>query len=125
MPSSYSVTVGELPPEEFEARPVEGRADDLSMLLTNDRGVTELLATIVQVAAGASASFRGASVSVLTDGHHYETTHASSDQIRAVDESQYAADAGPCVDAIRTGEEVRSAIPSARAWACSASSYSS
>lgn len=113
MPSSQSVTTGNPRQEGARERSAPERADDLSVLLTTDHSVAELLGTIVEVAAGALDPFSGVSVTLLTDGdRHYETTNASSDQIRTVDESQYASDSGPCIEAIRTGGEVKSVIPS-------------
>lgn len=84
------------------------------MLLMSERGIADLLDTLVEVGAGALPDFTGVSVSLLRDGQEaYETTNASSDPIRTIDESQYAAGSGPCVEAIRTGEEVRSDVPNA------------
>lgn len=116
MHSPYSVTAEETRREGPGDRLAPGRADDLSVLLLSDHGVTDLLNTIVQVAAGTLPAFAGVSVSLLKpDALRFETTNASSEQIRSVDESQYAADSGPCIDAIRTGEEIRAPLPSP-AW---------
>ena len=43
-----------------------------------------------------------------------ETTSSSSEAIRHIDEVQYRDSAGPCVEAIRTGQEVRLILPTDR-----------
>lgn len=56
-----------------------------------------------------------ASISVLTasDGR-METSNATSAEMRAVDEGQYADGDGPCVEAIRTGQETIVSLPAER-----------
>jgi GAF domain-containing protein len=57
----------------------------------------------------------GASVSlVVPNADRLETISASSDVIRIVDEAQYDGGGGPCVQAIRTGEETSIVLPADR-----------
>jgi GAF domain-containing protein len=87
----------------------------LSGLLLAEETVSGLLDAIVNLAVAAVDGLAGASVSlVLRDGERLETTSASSEAIRHVDQAQYAIRAGPCVEAIRTGQEVQLAMPTAR-----------
>jgi GAF domain-containing protein len=90
---------------------------ELAGLLLSEETVSGLLDVIVNLAVSAVEGVSGASVSmVVRDGDQLETTNASSDVIRGIDEAQYRANGGPCVEAIRTGHEVSVAIPSQK-WA--------
>jgi GAF domain-containing protein len=78
----------------------------LTGLLLSEATVAGLLDVIVNVAASAVAGVDGASVSLLiADGTQFETSNASSELIRDIDEAQYEEREGPCVEAIRTGRE--------------------
>jgi GAF domain-containing protein len=79
---------------------------ELTGLLLADETVAGLLDVIVNVAASAVDGVDGASVSLLiSDGAQFETSNASSELIREIDEAQYEEREGPCVEAIRTGHE--------------------
>lgn len=82
--------------------------------------VSGLLDLIVEVAVMKTAGVTGASISVRLGRGEFETTHASSPGIRAIDEAQYKDGAGPCVKAIQTGEETLVCIPVAEWEAFSA-----
>lgn len=76
---------------------------------------SELVGTVVEVAAGALPAVRAATVSLRTDGERsFETLNASSPIARTFDEAQYASGSGPCVEAIQSGAEVREWLPSGR-----------
>ncbi len=80
---------------------------ELAELLLSEETVSGLLEIIVTVAVAAVAGVDAASVSLLVGAAgRFETTSASSEVIRVVDESQYQGGEGPCVEAIRTGQEV-------------------
>ena len=70
---------------------------------------------MVNLAVSGLVSLQGASVSLVT-GHpeRLETTSATSELIRVVDEAQYEGDGGPYVEAIRTGQEVTMQLPADR-----------
>jgi GAF domain-containing protein len=86
----------------------ERSLSELAGLLLSDANVSGLLEVIVNVAVSAVAGVDGASVSLLiSEGKSFETTNASSELIREIDEVQYEGGGGPCVEAIRTGEETR------------------
>ena len=90
---------------------------ELAGLLLSEETVSGMLDLIVNLAVSGVEGVAGASVSmVVRNGDQVETSNASSEMIRIVDEAQYQDSAGPCVEAIRTGQEVRVAIP-VPAWA--------
>jgi GAF domain-containing protein len=87
----------------------------LSGLLLGEETVSGLLGIIVNLATSAVTGVDGASVSLLLrNGERLETTSASSEVIRTVDERQYEGGGGPCVEAIRTGEETSIVLPTDR-----------
>jgi hypothetical protein len=71
-------------------------------------GVAELLTRIAALAADRVAAADYASITTL-QGDEYTTVAASSDIALAVDEAQIADRAGPCLQALETGEPV--AVP--------------
>lgn len=80
---------------------------ELAGLLLSEETVSGLLEMVVNLAVSAVAGVDGASVSLRTShGARLETTNASSELIRTIDEAQYQHEAGPCVQAIRSGTEV-------------------
>lgn len=81
-----------------------------------DRVASGLLKVIVDLARTLVAGVDAASVSpaVGGDGALVETKAASSEVARRVDEGQYQGDAGPGVEAIRTGAEVTVSLPDGR-----------
>jgi GAF domain-containing protein len=79
---------------------------ELTGLLLSEATVAGLLDVIVNVAASAVDGVDGASVSLLvSSGGQFETSNASSELVREIDEAQYEEREGPCVEAINTGEE--------------------
>lgn len=112
MSPSHSVTAGDARPADQGDAPQPAFRGDLSEVLLFDQAVTDLLETVVAAAAGAVPSLSGASLSLLKEGERrYETTTATSAVVKSLDESQYASELGPCVQAIHTGAEVRVQIP--------------
>ncbi len=90
---------------------------ELAGLVLSEATLPGLLGVIVNLAVTTVPGVDAASVSlVLHDGKHLKTTSASSPAVRDADEAQYRHDAGPCVEAIRTGKEVAVWLPAAR-WA--------
>src|SRR5487761_24909 len=87
----------------------------LAGLLLSEETISGLLDIVVNLAASTVAGVDGASVSMLVGGAgQWETSNASSESVREVDEAQYEDGAGPCVEAMRTGEEVTIAFPADR-----------
>ena len=85
---------------------------ELTGLILSEETVSGLLDLIVNLAASGVEGVSGASVSLLVhDGEQFETINASSEAFRDIDQAQYQDRAGPCVQAIQTGQEVRVAIP--------------
>ena len=99
------------------SRGTGGFLPELAGLLLSEETVSGLLDVIVNLAVSGVEGVAGASVSmVVRDGEQLETSNASSEVIRDIDEAQYFGGGGPCVEAIRTGREVSVALPS-QAWA--------
>lgn len=89
------------------------RPDDLSVLLGDGGAVEESLHIVVEVAVGLLPGVSGASVTLSLDSpaRRFETAYASSDAFRKLDEVQYLAGSGPCVQAVRGASEVRAQLP--------------
>ncbi len=80
---------------------------ELTGLLLSEQSVAGLLELIVNVAVSAVSDVDAASVSLLVGPNkRFETANATSPLVRDVDRVQYDGEAGPCVEAIRTGAEV-------------------
>lgn len=77
-----------------------GHLADLAGLVLSEETISSILEMVVEVAVSALPEVEGASVSVLK-GTRFETTSASSQTIRRVDEGQYKDGAGPCIEAIK------------------------
>jgi GAF domain-containing protein len=88
---------------------------ELAGLPLSEQTVSDLLDMVVALAVSAVEGVDEASVSVLvSEGHRFETANASSALVRAVDEAQYQQADGPCVEAIRSGQEVPINLPAER-----------
>jgi GAF domain-containing protein len=72
----------------------------------DDRVLDDLLQRLIQLAA---QTLRGAaSVSItLQDEGGYRTSNSTGRVALVIDEAQYEADAGPCLEALRRGEQVQ------------------
>jgi transcriptional regulator with GAF, ATPase, and Fis domain len=77
----------------------------LATTLLEGPTLVELLERIVTLTSRAVAGTAAVSVSVVDDDHTPATVAASSAAARDVDDAQYRDGAGPCVEALRTGEE--------------------
>lgn len=87
----------------------------LAGLLLSEQSVTGLLDVVVNLATSGVEGVDEASISLVVGSRpRFETTNASSPAIRSVDEAQYAEGKGPCVEAIRTGQEVAISLPEQR-----------
>jgi GAF domain-containing protein len=85
---------------------------ELAEVLLSEQNVSDVLGIIVNLAASALDEVDGASVSMVVQGRErFETTNASSIVVRDIDQAQYERAEGPCVEAIRTGREVRTSLP--------------
>ncbi|MFI1988245.1 GAF domain-containing protein [Actinoplanes sp. NPDC020271] len=92
------------PDDELRA-PLTALMVSLAELPDDDPAVDELLAAIAASAAGTIAGVVYASITAWR-GAGFTTVAASSDLARAVDDAQHAEEAGPCVQAARTGKPV-------------------
>jgi GAF domain-containing protein len=81
--------------------------EELAGLLVEDAPLADLLARILELTSRAIEASAAVSVTVVDDEGQHATAAASSQDARDVDDAQYADDEGPCVDALRTGEEHR------------------
>ena len=84
---------------------------ELTGLVLSEQTVSGLLEMIVELATSAIDSVDGSSISLMSPGGRLETSNASSETIRIVDECQYHDGKGPCVQAIRTRTEVTITLP--------------
>lgn len=94
-----------------EAGSLADFASQLAGLILSEESVSGLLEIIVGLATASIPGVSGSSISLLRDGPRFETSNASSAQVRHIDESQYSQREGPCVEAIRSGQEVKVALP--------------
>lgn len=74
----------------------------LAGLVLSEKTVDAVLDLLVSLAASSIPHTDAASVSVVRTGH-FETSNATSAEVRVVDERQYRRGQGPCVEAIRSG----------------------
>jgi transcriptional regulator with GAF, ATPase, and Fis domain len=85
---------------------------ELAGVFLSEQSVSDVLDVIVTLALSVVRGADGASVSVRTgDGPRFQTTSASSPTVRHIDEAQYERAEGPCVEAIRTNQEVIVTLP--------------
>lgn len=80
---------------------------ELAGLLVEDGTLTELLEQVLELTSRAVQASAAVSVTVVDDEGHHATAAASSQDARDVDDAQYEFDEGPCVEALRTGQEHR------------------
>lgn len=85
---------------------------ELTGLLLSEQTVSGLLEMIVELATSAIDDVSGSSISLMSPHGRLETSNASSETIRIIDEGQYQDGNGPCVQAINTGTEVTISLPS-------------
>jgi GAF domain-containing protein len=81
--------------------------EELAGLLVEDGDLVDLLEQVLELTSRAVEASAAVSVTVVDDEGNHATAAASSDDARAVDDAQYAFGEGPCVAALRTGEEHR------------------
>lgn len=92
-----------------------GSVSDLGAILLSEETVRGLLDIVVDLASSSVPGVDDASVSlVVQDSKRLETANASSETVRDLDQTQYQEGRGPCVEAIRTGSEVDTRLPSDR-----------
>src|SRR5213075_1731975 len=76
---------------------------ELSRMVVRDETLETTLDRIVQVADRAIPDTIGVSIT-LRKGRRPYTAAATSAQVQAIDEREYAVDEGPCISAMETGE---------------------
>ena len=86
---------------------------DLSDVLTRTEDLGRVLQRSVEQVTRAIPGADMASVRVLRDDGTAETVASSSQRVWAVDDDQYAAGDGPCLEAARTGRVVRVGVEQA------------
>ena len=87
---------------------------DLAAVLEREEDLGRVLQRSVDQLTSAVPGADMASVSVLRDGDGAETVASSSERVWAIDSDQYAAGEGPCLEAARTGQVVRTGVEQAR-----------
>jgi GAF domain-containing protein len=66
--------------------------------------LTDVLGQLIAIAVDATSGLTAVSVTSFDHEGHYETAATTSEIARQVDQEEYEAGSGPCVDAIETGE---------------------
>lgn len=84
-------------------------AQELAQILFSDRSREEILHAIARLAHSALPTCLAASVTVTDHGQPY-TAVSSAELATVLDEAQYETSEGPCLEAIRTEQEV--SVPS-------------
>jgi GAF domain-containing protein len=87
---------------------------DLAAVLEREEDLGRVLQRSVDQLTSAVPGADMASVSVLRDRDGAETVASSSERVWAIDSDQYAAGEGPCLEAARTGQVVRTGVEQAR-----------
>ena len=88
---------------------------DLAAVLEREEDLGRVLQRSVDQLTSAVPGADMASVSVLRgDRDEAETVASSSDRVWAIDSDQYATGEGPCLEAARTGQVVRTGVEQAR-----------
>lgn len=85
----------------------------MAAVVLGEETVDAILQLLVSLAAAHIPGTVGASVSVVRTGG-YETTNASSAEVRDIDERQYETGQGPCVAAMRDGVRYNVALGAER-----------
>lgn len=85
---------------------------DLAQVLEAEEELGRVLQRSVEMLTRALPGADMASVTVVRDDKG-ETAAASSERVWAIDSDQYAAGDGPCLEAARTGQVVRTSVPEA------------
>lgn len=89
---------GPLTPHD-EADPLVGALSALSRILVGDHPIAETLLHVAQTAREAMGADHAA-ITTLKDGSPH-TTAATDPLVESIDQAQYLADAGPCLDSFR------------------------
>jgi GAF domain-containing protein len=95
---------------------VTASLDDLAEVLAAEEDLGRVLQRSVDQVTNSVPGADMASVSVLR-GDSAETVASSNEQVWTIDSDQYAAGEGPCLEAARTGQVVRTGVEgAARRW---------
>lgn len=93
------------PDESSQASQLSHSINAMAGLLLDEQTVEALLHLVVSLARSAMVSVDGASVSLIRGGR-FETTTATSADVRHTDETQYRTGYGPCVRATQGRETI-------------------
>jgi GAF domain-containing protein len=85
---------------------VRAAADELALLFQEPSDLPAQLTAVSDVATGLVPSTVGVSLSVFLDGETFTVT-ATAPDVAVVDAGQYLDGEGPCLEAIRVGQEVQ------------------
>lgn len=100
------------------ATPEESESGDPSLglagLLFAQRTLTNVLESVVDIAADVVEGAEGVSLTLPARQHGFRAAIASSARLRELDDAQYRSGRGPCVEAFTTGAEVDAVLPSDR-----------
>src|SRR5215210_5875387 len=94
-----------MPPDEARSTGLADALAELHGVVITEQTLDDVLAQVLVLARSTVDGAEGASVSLMRDGTFF-TSNASDDVVLELDAVQYDSNAGPCVDAIRTGRQV-------------------
>jgi GAF domain-containing protein len=96
---------GALPPHETRNTELAEALAELNRVVITEMTLDDLLAQVLVLARSTVSGTDGASVSLTRDGT-YCTSNATDDVVRELDAVQYENDDGPCVEAMRSAQQV-------------------
>jgi hypothetical protein len=96
---------GALPPHETRNTELAEALAELNRVVITEMTLDDLLAQVLLLARARVSGTDGASVSLTRDGTYF-TSNATDDVVRELDAVQYENDDGPCVEAMRTAQQV-------------------
>ncbi|MEA2932949.1 MAG: hypothetical protein QOI56_1734 [Actinomycetota bacterium] len=77
--------------------------------LLDDDALNELLQKVVELACHTVRPAHSVSITVA-DAGRYRTSHSTDEEALAIDQAQYDGDEGPCLEALRSGQQVQVSI---------------
>jgi GAF domain-containing protein len=96
-------------PEDTRRPDISVTLSQMAGLVLSEETVDAVLQLLVSLAVSGIPGVDAASVSVVRTGQ-FETSNATSEEVRAVDEQQYRKGQGPCVETIRQGRRHNVAV---------------
>lgn len=100
---------GDLVDETKDREPTTERSLGLGGAVLDGRALDDVLQSVVELARHAITGAHTVSITV-TDGGAYRTSNSTDSGALAIDEAQYTAQDGPCLEGIKTARQQQAAI---------------